>query len=433
MSKISKKSKRFALLVSTALCFICVVSAGASSYGQYELPTIAPFVKSSSNGNSVNFDKSDFIMTSGQDQTLDGIVISSLPDSSAGVLKFDGRELFPLEGIAAESLSHLTLTPASQDETSVTFAFYPVFEGICDACPESYVTVNFTKDAGSPPIAENMSFETYKNISICGKFKAIDPDDNDTITYQISQKPKLGDITIENDGFRYSPYLDKHGKDSFTYVATDGKGNCSEPALIEITVKNRTGKNQITYNDMSLNSAHYAAIKLAEANVITGEKIGECFFFNPDRPVTRSEFTTMAVSAAKISIPSTALNTGLSDDDAIAVWAKPYISAALKQGIVQGALNPDGSRVFMPDKLITRAEAAVILNNIANLAQDGRTVSFSDQDKIPVWAVQPAVNLNSVNIITPDETGAMNPNNIISRADSAEMLYAVMQIIDNRK
>ena len=424
----SKKIGRAASVLAVLAAAACTVAAGAAYYRESDIPVIAPFVKAAANDSVMYFDKSDFIATAATDRVLDGIVISSLPSADDAVLNFGDRELTPFEGIAAESISRLSLTPAPGGQTSATFAFYPVFEGVCDACPESYVTVNFSENPGTAPIAENLCFETYKNISICGKFKAVDLE-GDPISYKITEQPKLGEITTEADGFRYTPYPDKHGKDSFTYTAADDRGNMSEPACVEITVKNRSQKNQICYNDMRDNPAHYAAIKLAERNIITGRKIGECFFFSPDEPVTRSEFVAMAVCAADMKIPSAALNTGLADDQSISAWAKPYVSAALNAGVIRGAINSDGERVFMPDKNITLAEAAVIINNISGVGTDGRTAAFTDAEDIPVWAAQAMINMDSASVIAVDSSGAVNPSKPLCRADAAQMLYSAARII----
>ena len=62
--------------------------------------------------------------------------------------------------------------------------------------------------------------------------------------------------------FVYTPYENKTGKDSFTYVAVDAVGNSSDPATVKIKIEKPNTK--VTYADMDGDPAHKAAIRLAE-------------------------------------------------------------------------------------------------------------------------------------------------------------------------
>ena len=48
--------------------------------------------------------------------------------------------------------------------------------------------------------------------------------------------------------FVYTPYENKTGKDSFTYVAVDAVGNSSDPATVKIKIEKPNTK--VTYADM---------------------------------------------------------------------------------------------------------------------------------------------------------------------------------------
>ncbi len=77
--------------------------------------------------------------------------------------------------------------------------------------------------------------------------------------------------------------------------------------------------------------------------------------FDPEAPITRAEFATMAVRFASLTDTS-----GVSFTDIEGHWAEQYILKAAKEGWIKG--YPDGS--FKPDAYITRAEAMTLVNNV---------------------------------------------------------------------
>ena len=93
-----------------------------------------------------------------------------------------------------------------------------------------------------------------------------------------------------------------------------------------------------------------------------GECMGGAYFFQPDTAVTRGEFVAMAMNAAGMEALEDVERTGFADDVSIPTWAKPYVSSALKAGLVQGSRSSDGQVVFQAEEPITAAEAAVLLD-----------------------------------------------------------------------
>ena len=66
-------------------------------------------------------------------------------------------------------------------------------------------------------------------------------------------------MTLAEDGsakFVYTPYENKTGKDSFTYVAIDSAGNTSSEAKVTIQINKPDTK--VTYADMEGDPAHKA-------------------------------------------------------------------------------------------------------------------------------------------------------------------------------
>lgn len=278
------------------------------------------------------------------------------------------------------------------------------------------------------PIAENLSVTTYKNVAVEGTFAAVDPD-GEAVTFRITKNPARGSVTQEAEGsaaFTYTPYEDKTGKDSFTYVAEDASGNVSQPAVVSIKISRADTK--VTYSDMSGHPAHKAAIALAEEDIFVGEQLGETWFFRPEAQVTREEFLAMAMDLVGMETLPEAQLTGFSDDDSISVWAKPYVASALRSGMIQGSGLGEEGASFAPARAITQTEAAVLLNRLLKVADVADTGKLTGE-AAPVWAYQSVVNLEAVGVLegSADLTGNLN------RGQAAQLLLAAMEVLDFRE
>lgn len=281
-----------------------------------------------------------------------------------------------------------------------------------------------SEEASVMPIAQNMEYSTYQNVRMQGKLKAADPDGG-TLTYEIVTMPKKGTVTLQEDGsaeFVYTPNDGKTGKDSFTYQVKDEAGNVSAPATVQMQILK--GKTGVRYADMEDNAAHAASVRLAEEGVFTGRQVGAEYFFDPDTPVTRSEFLAMTMAAAGISEIPAASVTGFSDDESIPTWAKAYASEALNTGLISGKVDNDRI-VFSADEPITYSEAATILNRVMAVT-DVDVESFAGEN-VPAWAVQSVANLSSVNVMGSDTDCSVK----LTRAAAAEMLCAAMDLMED--
>jgi VCBS repeat-containing protein len=94
------------------------------------------------------------------------------------------------------------------------------------------ITVNAINDA---PSAQPQSITTNEDSAKSGTVMATDVDGN-ALTYGRVAGPTHGSLTFNADGtFTYTPALDYHGPDSFTYRANDGIAD-SNTATVSITV-----------------------------------------------------------------------------------------------------------------------------------------------------------------------------------------------------
>ena len=120
-------------------------------------------------------------------------------------------------------------------------------------------------------------------------------------------------------------------------------------------------------------SAWYAqpVVALTNLGVISGTNNG----FEPDRPITRAEFATVAAKFAN------AADGGKTFSDVSGHWAVSSIRTAAAYGWING----DGDGTFRPNDPITRAEAASIVNKMLNRKTVTSGKSFPDVPKTH-WA-----------------------------------------------
>ena len=427
--------KIMALAAALALTAACVLHTSAFLFGSDRADSpgaVAAFSKNGTTDRVISFSADDFVVEGSKE--LDSILITELPALESGVLTLGGDELALGSAVAVSALNGLRFHPLTTPTVAVTsFTFTPCFT---DGSAGEDVTVGLyllTAENGVP-VAENLELSTYKNVAVTGQFAATDPE-GDLLTFRLVDKPARGSVTLsEAEGgteFVYTPYENKTGKDSFTYVAVDAVGNTSAPATVKIRIEK--AKTTVTYADMSGNAAYKSAIRLAEEGIFVGECMNGEYFFRPDQPVTRSEFVAMAMKAAGQEALTTISRTGFADDEAIPTWAKGYVASGLKAGVVKGTIGEEGRIVFQGSSPVTRAEASVLLDRVLNVTEVSSPVSYADSETAPAWAYQSAVNLETAGVLRTDANGALSLSDSLTRADAAELLAGALDLLEARE
>ena len=276
------------------------------------------------------------------------------------------------------------------------------------------------------PVAENLELTTYRGVSVGGRLSAIDPD-GDTLTFEIVTPPNKGEIELGDDGcFVYTPAEGRKGKDYFGYKAVDSQGNCSQEATVIIRIVKQ--KTKVCYSDMSGSPSEYSAVMLAENGIFVGENLAGQYVFSPDSEVSRAEFLSMCMKLTGVELLGDVTATGFADDAEIYDWLKPYVSTALKCGIISGYSDRGSAAVFDCSRPVSVSEAAVILDKTLDLT-DTASVWVDYEETVPVWASQSAANLTACGMI-PYNVSLCSPS--LTRAQAADMLVEAARILDNR-
>ena len=109
--------------------------------------------------------------------------------------------------------------------------------------------------------------------------------------------------------------------------------------------------------------------------------------------------------------------------------SKPAVSAALRSGVISGYSLGGAGVVFAPDRPVTAAEAAVMLDRAVGLT-DAVTTWFGYDGAVPAWALQSASNVSSCGLL-PQGVSFSDPT--LSRGETAEMLCAAMDVLARRR
>lgn len=154
---------------------------------------------------------------------------------------------------------------------------------------------------------------------------------------------------------------------------------------------------------------------MAARKIVSGYPGGQ---FMPAKGVTRAEFVTLLANTLGWSTES----ANISFKDAIPLWAQGTIGAAVNKGVVKG--YDDGT--FRPNRAITRAEMAAIVDKALALPKSSQPSNYADARQIPAWAVQSIRNTKVSGIIT----GAGNlfrPKDIANRAEATAVMAKILE------
>lgn len=354
----------------------------------------------------------------------EGIFLTEVPSKNVASVYYGSRLLRAGDALPKEALNQLTLVSDCMTPQEVKLGYYTIANQKASHSKELKLTLMPKKN--EPPVAQDSTLETYRNIANTSELKASDPE-NGTLTYTIVEAPKRGTVELSEDGaFTYTPEENKVGKDSFTFTVTDEAGSTSDPATVSILIKKPSEKT--AYTDMANDPDAFEAMWLKEQGLFSGETIGGNLCFSPDATVSRGEFLVMVMNMVDAKAAEDNMRSGFADELNTPLWMQPYIVSALNNGMITGASSDNGV-VFRPSASMTKAETAVMLQNILQLPTVESTAVFAPEEKaaIPVWAADAAAALSQAGLELQMD-GEADP---LTRRDAAKILYGVNALLEN--
>lgn len=179
-----------------------------------------------------------------------------------------------------------------------------------------------------------------------------------------------------------------------------------------------TGEITITFDDVEKGFwAEEYIYALAEKGVLNGKGDAK---FEPFDMVSRSEFVKMIV----LALGMTPDESGCNFTDMQSSWAKTYVGAAVTDGFVSGMSETE----FAPDAQISREQAATMVGRALKLTAPEKNNVFVDDDEISDYAKGYVYALKNLKIIEGKSGNAgFAPQDALSRAEAAKIIYGIMQ------
>ena len=170
-----------------------------------------------------------------------------------------------------------------------------------------------------------------------------------------------------------------------------------------------------SFTDISGNWAEKYIKDLASRKIIAGYGDGS---YHPDQSLSRAELLAMIGNMQYLTLTVMNEQSNFTDSSDIPWWALEAAMAAREQGIISG--YPDGS--FQPDQDVTRSELAVIIYHLLGIEPKQQVLLYKDIASVPPWA-RDAFSLmyerGLLNIFTGEY---LDPNRPITRAEAAAIL-----------
>lgn len=173
-------------------------------------------------------------LTTEEDTAITGILNASDADGDNLILRIITPPKHGQVDIINASTGAFSYIPNANEFGSDSFTF-KANDGVADSNIATAI-INITPVNDVPDVLDS-DYITKKEIEFAGSFDASDADGDD-LNFRIISPANLGDVVITNfstGSFRYIPKAGVTGKDSFTFVASDGVSD-SRVATIRITI-----------------------------------------------------------------------------------------------------------------------------------------------------------------------------------------------------
>jgi len=159
---------------------------------------------------------------------------------------------------------------------------------------------------------------------------------------------------------------------------------------------------------------------LKEKGIVSGVSSNT---FAPLNTVKREEFIKMLVIASgKYDANADCTFADVPKDN----WSYSYIASAFKSGLVNGI----DEFSFGLGSEITRQDACVLLYRvIKDKATADNPKEFTDKSQISDYAIEAINAMSSMGLVNGTEDGSFKPQNSMTRAEAAKLLYELCQVI----
>ncbi|MFT9850145.1 S-layer homology domain-containing protein [Aneurinibacillus sp. REN35] len=167
-----------------------------------------------------------------------------------------------------------------------------------------------------------------------------------------------------------------------------------------------------------LGSAWWAApsiYSLYEKQIIAGTSATT---FSPNSKITRAEFASILARALD---RKASVQTFPFTDVAKTAWYYDSVKQAYQMGIIKGVSDTR----FAPNRAITREEAAAIIAHTFNYSHSDKPLPFKDASEVSGWAKESVLAVTQKKIFGGD-AGYFRPQKNLTRAEAAVVLQTAL-------
>lgn len=150
--------------------------------------------------------------------------------------------------------------------------------------------------------------------------------------------------------------------------------------------------------------------------------------FRPNQAVQRAEMAALLSRVLPSDSDEATISSSYRDMPA-AEWAREAITKATAAGYMRGNAAGD----FMPERSITRAEMAVIIERLLNrkdITEAGSTTEVTNEatDITVHWAREAVQHVLAAGIMSVSQDGTFRPNDAVTRAEAVTLLNRLVHI-----
>ncbi|MDD3653678.1 MAG: S-layer homology domain-containing protein [Desulfotomaculaceae bacterium] len=215
------------------------------------------------------------------------------------------------------------------------------------------------------------------------------------------------DMTIKAVSYKNDKYSDEA---TFSYVVN----KTNEPAKELIDMKDHWAVQTVQ--------------QLVSKGIISGYEDNT---FRPENLITRAECSVILARALSLTDTANENLSQFSDGAAIPSWAGSEVAAVVEADLLKGYQEADGTKSFMPGKQVSRAELAVILSRVVEQklgAQTTNAPAFTDLSQIPDWALDGVGVAAARGLVNGYPDGTFLPNKEVTRAEAATMIDRLLNV-----
>lgn len=422
MQKIKNRRELICVVISLLLIVTMIPVVGFSA----DNPVVQDFTKTETKNTAIYFTETDFTSNYTSDDPITTVKIVSLPQVENASLTLNDAPVTPDQEIPIADITTLMYTPKADYVGEDTFQYQA--KGSGNYSDSATITIEYTEASEGSLVVENLSITTQKNKPVSAKLKGHSTDEPSAQpSFVIVDAPTKGkvDVTDVHTGdFTYTPFTDQVGDDQFTFRLELSPYE-SAIGTVTVTIEDTAPEPELfSYADLQNHWASYSAAMLVEHNITIGEKIGNKYYYRPDKALTRGDFTLLITSAIGLdSLPEYEGELRFADEAQMPQYLIEPAYRAMAAGIING-VERDGQIYFDADSTLTRIEAIVITNNAIDpeVASDV-TLDYADTSEIPQWALQAVKNMEGYGLIKGYDDNTLRPYSLIIKSQGGEIVY----------